>query len=113
MSKLVSLGHWLAAAILGTWGLRELMLSWIEPNEFGYRLTGAILYLLPALGILFWNRFALGAAIGVCAFDVARSVNGPFAPDSRATCVAMALTLGLVLLWLITPNVRRRFRGHR
>jgi len=111
MSKLVNWGHWVAAGALAARGLRELFLARIEPSEFGYHLSGAFFFLLPAIGILFWNRLAPAVAIAVCGFNFARSFNGPFAPDSHATRVALGVTLGLVLLWLIAPGVRRQFRG--
>ena len=109
MSKIVKWGHWVVPATLGVWGLRELYLARTESGAFGYHFAGALIFFAPALGVFFWKRVGLGAAIGVCAFNIAQSLQGPFDPASQAARLMMALTLCLSFVWLVLPGVRRQF----
>jgi hypothetical protein len=110
VSKLINWGHLLATATLSAWGLREFVLAHSEPSSFWYHVTGALLFLVPALGIFLWSRLGYGAAIGVCAFNIAQAFHGPFGPGSAVARVTMGLTLSIVLIWFIHPGVRRQFR---
>jgi hypothetical protein len=108
MSRFTKYSRWPIAASLTAWGLRELLLRGSEPG-MTYRITGALFFILPALGVLLWRKWGYGFAVATCAFSIAQAIHGPFGPPSAAGKSAMAVTLVLVLVWLFLPNVRHQF----
>jgi hypothetical protein len=105
MSRFVKYSRWLAAAILVGWGLRELFLPEGEPG-IGFRIVGALFFIVPAVGIVLLVRWGYATAIAVCAFN---AWAGPHGPTSTFGKSAMVVTLALVLIWLSLPSVRRQF----
>jgi hypothetical protein len=108
MSRFTKYSRWLIAAILTAWGLRELLLPGSEPG-IEYRIFGTLFFIVPAVGIVLLQKWGYGVAIAVCAFNTAQAITGPFGPASTFGKSAMVVTLVLVLVWLLLPNVRHQF----
>jgi hypothetical protein len=108
MSRFTKYSRWPIAGILIAWGLRELLLP---GSELGieYRILGALFFIVPAVGIVLFQKWGYGVAIAVCAFNAAQAIHGPFGPASTISKSAMVVTLVLVLVWLLLPNVRHQF----
>ena len=108
MSRFTKYSRWPIAGILIAWGLRELLLPGSEPG-IEYRILGALFFIVPAVGIVLFQKWGYGVAIAVCAFNAAQTIHGPFGPASTISKSAMVVTLVLVLVWLLLPNVRHQF----
>jgi preprotein translocase subunit SecG len=108
MSRFTKYSRWPIAAILAVWGLRELFLPGSE-SGIEYRILGASFFIVPAVGIVLLQRWVYGVAIAVSSFNAAQAIFGPFGPASTFGKSAMVVTLVLVLVWLMLPNVRHQF----
>lgn len=108
MKNFAAYSKWPAAVILAGWGLCELLLPGYEPGPW-FRIAGALFFFLPAVGIHLLRQWGRAVALGVCAFNFAQAIHGPFGPPSNVGRVTMIVTLGLVLMWLFLPEVRNQF----
>jgi hypothetical protein len=124
MSKLVNWGRWVVAAILVIRGFAFLTYRIVPDVIEGYygrqtfypvymRILWSVPFFLCALGILKWDRWALGLATALCVCEIVVinvvGTTGILHQVDRGEVLAMILA-GTPLMWLVLPSVQAEFK---
>ena len=128
MSRLVTWGHWVIAAVLATKGsgtlyeiIRQFPRAWRDRDVTSYPtdyliLVLCALYFACAWGVLNWRKWAYISAIALSLSELAVFATMAVMDWSAAIVTSIVLWSalnGAVLAWLVLPPVRSNYLQRR